>query len=102
MREVAEVVRAHPLHAILDPATAPATWEQKLLYLADKMVKHDVVGVDGRFALWRAEQLPAAAVAELDAAYPKVKELEQEVAEACGLDIRDVTTAAAQGILGMS
>ncbi len=77
--EVANLVRTHPLHTILDRGTAPNTWEEKLLYLSDKMVKHTVMTVDERFALWRAEHLPPRAVAELDAAYPLVKSLEREI-----------------------
>ena len=100
--EVAHVVKTHPLHAILDETIAPKTWEEKLLYLADKMVKQRVVGVDGRFALWRAENLPPQAVAELDAAYPKVKELEKEISENCGFAPEDVTNIVAEGILRKS
>lgn len=79
MSEVADVVATHSLHSILDPKTAPTTWEQKLLYLADKMVKYDIVGVDRRFALWNDEYLPPAAQKILDESYPKVKALEKEV-----------------------
>ncbi|MBI5619757.1 HDIG domain-containing protein, partial [Candidatus Gottesmanbacteria bacterium] len=45
MEEVAALVKAHPLHAILDPLTAPKTWEEKILFLADKMVKYKIIGV---------------------------------------------------------
>ena len=79
MGEVAELVKTHPLHAILDPMIAPKTWEEKLLFLADKMVKQDVIGVDARFRLWNDEHLPKEQRTILDAAYPKVKELEKEV-----------------------
>jgi putative nucleotidyltransferase with HDIG domain len=79
MGEVADLVVTHPLHTILDPAIAPKTLEQKLLYLSDKMVKYDIVGVDQRFALWNEEHLPPKEQAILDACYPKVKKLEQEV-----------------------
>ena len=84
MGEVADLVKTHPLHAILDPAIAPKTIEEKLLFLADKMVKHEVIGVDARFALWRDEHLPTAEQEVLDAAYPKVKELEKEVLDLIG------------------
>jgi putative nucleotidyltransferase with HDIG domain len=53
MEEVARIVATHSVHAILDLAIAPTSWEEKLLYLADKMVKQDVMTVDKRFALWR-------------------------------------------------
>lgn len=86
MPEVADVVKTHSLQMILDPALAPKTWEQKLLYLADKMVKYDIVGVDERFTLWRAENLPPHARRILDRCYPKVKELAQEVFSLVGYE----------------
>ena len=88
--EVAEVVRRHPLHAILDPELAPRTGEEKFLYLADKMTKYEVIGVDHRFRLWYKEHLPPEAVMELDAAFPKVKVLEKEIYEMLGITYADV------------
>ncbi|MBI5449297.1 HD domain-containing protein [Candidatus Gottesmanbacteria bacterium] len=79
MDEIAAIVKTHSLHAILDPAIAPKTWEEKILFLADKMVKYEVIGVDERFKLWSDEHLPGDAQAILDAAYPKVKALEHEL-----------------------
>lgn len=90
MEEVADLVKTHPLHAILDPAIAPKTWEEKLLYLADKMVKYDIVGVTKRFALWRGEHLPVQERKILDASYPKVKKLEQEVFRLAGITLDDI------------
>lgn len=92
--EVADVVVAHSLHAILDPAIAPRTWEQKLLYLADKMVKYDIVGVDKRFALWRDEHLPTDAEKILDESYPRVKRLEKEVFDMTGITPQDLVKLA--------
>lgn len=94
MEEVADLVKTHPLHSILDPAIAPKTQEEKLLYLADKMVKYDIVGVDRRFALWRDEQLPWEEQAVLDASYPNVKALEQEVFNSTGLSLEDIVKLA--------
>lgn len=85
MAEVADVVRTHSLPAILDQNTSPKSWEEKLLFLADKMVKHEVIGVDERFALWKAETLSKDATREIDACYPKVKELEQQVCTLIGI-----------------
>lgn len=90
MGEVADVIMTHPLHAILDPAISPKTWEQKLLYLADKMVKYDIVGVDRRFALWNEEHLPPKEQEILDASYPKVKKLEQEVFKLAQISLDDI------------
>ncbi len=90
--EVAEVVRKHPLHSILDPTIAPKTWEEKLLYLADKMTKYEVIGVEHRFKLWYMEKLPPDAFKELDAALPKVKALEKEILEMAGLTFEQIRT----------
>lgn len=85
MGEVAQVVRTHPLHTILDPATSPRTWEEKILYLADKMVKYELIGVDKRFDLWRSEHLPEKARRQLEDSYPLVKKLEKELFDLTGL-----------------
>ena len=85
MGEVAAIVKTHPLHSMLDPAISPKSWEEKLVYLADKMVKHEVITVDKRFALWKGEELPEEAVAVLDAVYPKVKELEHDIFARIGI-----------------
>jgi len=87
---VAELVKTHPLHAILDPTIAPSTWEEKLLFLADKMVKYEIITVDKRFALWNAEHLPPKEQDILDRAYPKVKALEREVFDLIGIVSEDV------------
>ena len=86
MGEAADLVKTHPLHAILDPAIAPKTIEEKLLFLADKMVKYEVIGVTARFALWNDEHLPDTQQVILDAAYPKVKKLEKEALDLIGTD----------------
>ena len=88
--EVAQVVRKHSVHCVLDPKLTPATWEEKIVFLADKMVKHELIGVEERFRLWFREDLPAEAVSELKAAYPKVKILEQEVFSVCHLTFEKV------------
>lgn len=94
MKEVAELVKTHSLHAILDPAICPKTWEEKLLYLADKMVKQEIITVDKRFALWNDEHLHAEAQAILDGAYPKVKVLEKEIFDKIGLKPEDIAKLA--------
>ena len=90
MGEVADLVKTHSVHAITDPAIAPKTWEEKLLFLADKMVKQDVIGVDARFAQWNEENLPESEITMLKQAYPKVKDLEAEILELVGMESADV------------
>ena len=92
--EVADLVKTHPLHAILDQSIAPKTIEQKLLYLSDKMVKHSIITVDERFALWRHENLPKEAEQILDASYPKVKALEAEICARIHIAPEDVSKLA--------
>ncbi|MDO8451627.1 MAG: HD domain-containing protein [bacterium] len=92
MHEVADLVKTHPLHAILDPDIRPKTWEQRLLYLADKMVKYEVITVDMRFALWRHEDLPKHAREILDRSYPLVKNLEQEIFGLLGIKPESLQT----------
>jgi predicted hydrolase (HD superfamily) len=95
MEEVAALVATHPLHAILDPTLAPSTWEEKLLFLADKMVKQEILTVDKRFELWRNEGLPAEAQTLINESYPKVKELEREVLDIIGITPAEVSNIAA-------
>lgn len=85
MEEVAALVKTHPLHAILDLEIAPKTLEEKLLYLSDKMVKYEIISVDKRFDLWRAEKLPDDARRILEETYPIVKTLEKEIFSLIGV-----------------
>lgn len=92
MEEVAAVIKTHPVHSILDSAIRPKTIEEKLLFLADKMVKMEAITVDKRFALWKAERLPEDARNMLDAAYPRVKELEREIFGKIAVNPEDIAS----------
>ncbi|OGG31151.1 hypothetical protein A3A63_04095 [Candidatus Gottesmanbacteria bacterium RIFCSPLOWO2_01_FULL_46_9] len=94
MDEVADIVQTHSLHAILDPGIAPKTWEQKLLYLADKMVKFEIITVDERFRLWNDEQLPRDVQYILDTSYPLVKALEKEILDSIAIKPQDIARLA--------
>jgi len=99
MNTVALLVQTHPLHAILDPRIAPVSWEEKILFLADKMTKFDTISVDKRFSLWRNEMLPLEEEAVLNASYPKVKVLEQEILSIIGKSEEDVINTCKNSIL---
>lgn len=90
MEELAALVATHSLHAILDPKICPKTWEEKLLYLSDKMVKYEIITVDKRFALWRAEGLSPDAIDMLDKTYPKVKDMEKQIFGLIGIKPEEV------------
>lgn len=95
MGEVARLVRKHPLHVICDPELAPTTWEEKLLYLSDKMVKYEIITVDKRFDLWRAEKdIPPEGRQVLEKSYPLVKKLEKEILDLIGIQPDDVAKLA--------
>lgn len=89
-REVADLIKTHSLPSILDQTIAPRTWEEKLLYLSDKMVKHEVITVDERFRLWKKEELSREAKDLLDKTYPNVKKLETDVFTYIGIKPQDV------------
>ncbi|MCL4360496.1 HD domain-containing protein [Patescibacteria group bacterium] len=97
--EVATLVKTHPLHTILNPTLAPKTWEEKLLFLADKMVKHSVISVDERFALWREEDLPRDARHMLHDTYPKVKALESDILKRAGVTLSDIQRHATEAAI---
>ena len=92
--EVADLIKTHSLSSILDQTISPKTWEEKLLFLSDKMVKHDIITVNERFRLWRMEHLPEKARLELDTTYPLVKALEKEVLEIIDILPTDVAVLA--------
>jgi len=94
MSEVAHLVRTHALHTILDPVLSPKTWEEKLLFLADKMVKYEILTVDKRFDLWRSEPLKPEVRAMIEACYPKVKILEHDICEKLDLHPSDIAQVA--------
>jgi putative nucleotidyltransferase with HDIG domain len=80
MHEVAQLIRYHSVQFIDNPKTAPKTIEEKLLFLSDKMVKQEVIGIDRRFKEWLAQNdLPEDQKQMLQRVYPKVKALEREV-----------------------
>jgi len=95
--EIAELVKTHALHTILDQYSRPQTWEAKLLFLADKMVKDEIMTVDKRFALWRAEDLSGGEKQILAASYPRVKELEREILGIIKLKPEDISSLIREG-----
>jgi putative nucleotidyltransferase with HDIG domain len=99
LEEVARIVKTHPLHAILDETISPKSWEEKLLFLSDKMVKHDIITVEERFALWKAEPLAIDEQKVLDQSYQKVKLLAKEVLSAIGMTPEEVIKASKNSIL---
>lgn len=91
MEEVAGLIRYHSVQYIENEETKPKTWEEKILFLADKMVKLEVITVDKRFALWLDEtDLPEEQKIMLRRIYPLVKSLERDIFTIIGINPSDV------------
>lgn len=81
---LAEIARRHPLFAIDRPDTAPRTWEQKLVYLADKLVEGSrLEGLEERVdSLRRRYPLDDSRIA---ATLPALLAMRDEICAAAGL-----------------
>ncbi len=87
--ELAEIARRHAMWTPLTEDQKPETWEQKLVYYADRIARHDrLVGIDARMLeiaqrrpelRSRIEEYRAAALAQ-----------EAEIAAALGLTVADL------------
>jgi putative hydrolase of the HAD superfamily len=75
---LADMVERHVVHHILDPKSAPRTWEEKVVYYADKLVDGArFVGVKARlFGL--IQRYPASA-GQIESCLPLVLALEDEI-----------------------
>jgi len=82
--QLAPVVERHLALNLLDPARRPATWEEKLVYYADRIVEDDrVVGVEER--LEALCQRYADRAEAMRRCHPLVLALEEEIAGRLGV-----------------
>lgn len=91
--ELAKIVRAHRFEGLISKEARPATWEEKILYYADKRVRHDeVVSTQERLVDGRARYFPDGNVPEHDHLVEKaLLELEAEICSAAGITPVDVS-----------
>jgi HAD superfamily hydrolase (TIGR01509 family) len=81
--QLAAIARRHVVFAILDPRTRPVTWEERIVFYADKVVEGEtVVGVRERIAAL-IQRYPGAAL-KLASCLPLVLTLEEEIASGLG------------------
>ncbi len=84
--EIANIVAKHGVSSILDEYLKPKTWEEKLVYYADKRVNHDhIVSLMDRFEYLR-ERYPMLGD-ELNIVWPLIRELEDEIFSIIGTDM---------------
>ncbi len=83
--ELAEIARRH----ILRPGIAPRTWEEKVVFLADKLVEQErLVGLSARLSALK-ERYPQFH-REIDASEPFIRGLAGEIFGRCGLGEEDI------------
>jgi len=94
--ELARIVARHQVFAVMG-SSRPRTWEQKLVYLVDKLVQdHRVEGLARRFAVLQ-ERHPASA-ADLARCLPLAQALEDELCAKLGLSSEDLLAEVSQAI----
>jgi len=82
--ELAEIARRHMLFNLLDEKRQPYTWEQKLVYLADKLVEGAAIaGLEERIAALR--QRYQIADAPLEQCLPRLYALQDELCQRLGI-----------------
>lgn len=87
---LAEIADHHMLFTLMDEARKPRTWEQKLVYYADKLVeKNELVTVDERLAgLQQRYNIDSGVL--LSALTPRIKALEAEICAPLNAAPRDI------------
>jgi len=87
--EVAEIIRRHQVFTVMDPDRIPSTWEQKVVYLADKYVEKDrLVGMPARFDHFRERYPDSRGL--MDQAEPFATKLEEEILQKLKMNQKDL------------
>lgn len=95
--QLAEIASRHMLYGILDEARCPRTWEEKLVYLADKLVeKNGIVSIDERIAGLKTRYVLDDAL--LQQTYPRLVDLQKDICKAAHIQVSDLPTKLAQAI----
>jgi HD superfamily phosphodiesterase len=80
---LAEIARRHPLFALNQTANAPSTWEEKIVYFADKLVEGShLADLDERLASLR--QRYTEDDARILAMIPAIRALQEDICSAAG------------------
>ena len=83
--ELAEIARRHLIYTVLEKENAPRTWEEKLVYFADKLTEGGrLVQVEER--LQALSQRYKVEPAKMDQVLPLIMALQAEIDSACGLE----------------
>lgn len=86
---LAQIAHRHMLHQALDTEFAPRTWEEKLVYFADKLAEGSrVVVVEER--LHSLRQRYPQHVESIDATAPAILRMQKELCAAMGFPVQDL------------
>jgi hypothetical protein len=78
LSEIAEVIRKHSINAIIEKDKIPQTWEEKILYYADRRAKEDkLVSLDERISDLKKRYPEIERF--IEEALPKIIEIEKEI-----------------------
>lgn len=88
LEELAPIVSGHILDAIISENHVPLTWEQKVVFYADKVVTHKLVSLEERFSDLHERRSDIKGL--LDATYEPTTALEAEVLQAAGISRDDL------------
>ncbi len=91
--EIATIVRKHRFEGLISKRDKPKTWEEKLLYYADKRVRHDeIVSVAERLEDGRQRYFPDGNLPPNDHLVEKaLYKLEKEICSKAGIKPKDIT-----------
>ena len=78
------LIKKHGLETILDSLD---TWEEKILFYADKICKYEVIGIDERFRPWIEK---AGQIDLVEKKKQKTEELEKEILDKAGIKFEDI------------
>ncbi len=97
------IIKKHRFSSLIDTDIneRPTTWEEKILYYADKRVRHDqIVSIQERLLDGRNRYFPSGAVPEEDTEIEKVLyKLEAEILDKAGLKPEDITEKSVEPFL---
>ena len=94
LEELAPIVSRHILDAIISENHPPLTWEEKIVFYADKIVTHKLVSLEERFNDLLERRLDIKHL--LNAAYKPTKALESEVLRSAGISWEDLKARLAE------
>jgi putative hydrolase of the HAD superfamily len=95
--QLAEIAYRHMLFGIMDKARCPRSWEEKLVYLADKLVeKNTIVSIDERIAGLKSRYSMDEHL--MQQTYPLLLDLQKEVCTAARIQENELSVKLAQAI----